>query len=146
MVFENFNDARNHHKLPYVKLLNELTLHGFDVDHSPFLQIQINFFNYEKKLKNSQFIEATYETTDFKKRRVCDLYLIILENKNSIDLEIEFDTEVFMEQTVNRYLQTVIEILHIFGKSKFNFSKTVQEIESEIKAKFCDDKSNIKKH
>jgi amino acid adenylation domain-containing protein len=144
-VFESFNEARSHHKLPYVKLLNELTPHGYDKDNSPYLQLQINFFNYEKNQENSNFTEVTDQLNEFLiiKRSVCDLYFLIYENKSSIDLEFEFETEVFMEKTANRYLQTIIEILEIFCKSNYNSSNNLQEIESQIKKKYCDDISNM---
>ncbi|GAA4279087.1 non-ribosomal peptide synthetase [Aquimarina mytili] len=101
--------AFNNQGYPYEELIDELEL-GRDINHNPLFDVMFAYQNFE----NETFQISNLEVTPYELNRDVsrlDLSLQVFETTNELQLQFEYSTQLFKEETIERFISYFNEII-----------------------------------
>jgi pristinamycin I synthase-3/4 len=108
-VRDTVHAALAHQDLPFEKLVQELPRSNDALAH-PIFQVLFGFRNYRRGAFTLQGLEVS-EISYLDARTEFDLSLTVAPTQSVLELEFQYSTEVFDEQTIERFIEHYSQLL-----------------------------------
>ncbi|MEW7293170.1 amino acid adenylation domain-containing protein [Aquimarina sp. 2304DJ70-9] len=102
-------DAFNHQEYPYEELIDALEL-GRDINHNPLFDVMFAYQNFDNEPLEISNLEVTPYEPEHNVSKL-DLSLQVYEATDELQLQFEYSTQLFKEETIQRFISYFNEII-----------------------------------